>query len=307
MDTAELAAVAAALAWTFSSLTFGLASRAVGAAPVNQFRLLAAVPVMLFVHALTVGGAWPSNLSLQRTWTLAVSGVMGLAIGDLGYFYALSLVGPRLSSVVQASWPAMAMLMAWGMYGEAPGQRQGIGLALTTLGVVLVLLRSRDGSSWRPDLTQRQRILGILGAFVAAFGQAFGMTLSRVAMAAGPDLPDGLPPLSATVVRLVAGTAAAIAIAAMQRQPLAFLALQKGGAPLRNTLIGTFFGPVVGIWLSMYATRHASHAGTAAALMSLTPLFLLPVSWIAYRARINGLAALGTALAVAGAIVLVSG
>jgi drug/metabolite transporter (DMT)-like permease len=113
MDTAELAAVAAALAWTFSSLTFGLASRAVGAAPVNQFRLLAAVPVMLFVHALTVGGAWPSNLSSERTWTLAVSGVMGLAIGDLGYFYALSLVGPRLSSVVQASWPAMAMLMAW--------------------------------------------------------------------------------------------------------------------------------------------------------------------------------------------------
>jgi hypothetical protein len=83
MDTAELAAVAAALAWTFSSLTFGLASRAVGAAPVNQFRLLAAVPVMLLVHALTVGGAWPSNLSSERTWTLAVSGVMGLAIGDL--------------------------------------------------------------------------------------------------------------------------------------------------------------------------------------------------------------------------------
>ena len=41
--------------------------------------------------------------------------------------------------------------------------------------------------------------------------------------------------------------------------------------------------------------------------MSLTPLFLLPVSWIAYRARITPMAVFGTLLATAGAIVLVSG
>jgi hypothetical protein len=307
MDTAELAAIAAAMCWTGSSLTFGLASRAVGAVPVNQFRLFAAVPVVFLLHAAIVGGMWPEGLDLRRTSLLACSGVVGLAIGDLGYFYALALVGPRLSSVVQASWPALALLMAWGFSGETPGVREAIGLALTTLGVVVVVARSRDGSSWRPDITPRMRFLGVLGAFTAALGQAGGMVLSRIAMQGGADLPEGLPPLSATVVRLLAGTIAVVVISMLQRQSTAFTVLLKGGAPMRNTLIGTFFGPVVGIFLSMYATRHAANAGTAAALMSLTPLFLLPVAWIAYRARLTPMAVVGTLLATAGAVVLVSG
>ena len=307
MDTAELAAIAAAMCWTGSSLTFGLASRAVGAVPVNQFRLFAAVPVVFLLHAAIVGGMWPEGLDLRRTSLLACSGVVGLAIGDLGYFYALALVGPRLSSVVQASWPALALLMAWGFSGETPGVREAIGLALTTLGVVVVVARSRDGSSWRPDITPRMRFLGVLGAFTAALGQAGGMVLSRIAMQGGADLPEGIPPLSATVVRLLAGTIAVVVISMLQRQSTAFTVLLKGGAPMRNTLIGTFFGPVVGIFLSMYATRHAANAGTAAALMSLTPLFLLPVAWIAYRARLTPMAVVGTLLATAGAVVLVSG
>lgn len=307
MDAAELAAVAAALCWTFSSLTFGLASREVGAVAVNQFRLFAAVPVMFALHAATAGGLWPHGLEGWRVQWLVLSGLAGLAIGDLGYFYALALVGPRLSSVVQATWPAMAMLMAWGMSGEEPGIRGVVGLALTTLGVVAVVARARDGSSWRPDVTPRMRFFGVLGALVAALGQAGGMAMSRVAMQEGPDLPDGLPPLSATVVRLLAGTIGVIVISLLQRQAGAFTVLLRSGRPMRNTLTGTLFGPVVGIFLSMYATRHASHAGVAAALMSLTPLFLLPVSWIAYRARVTPMAVVGTLLATAGAIVLLGG
>jgi drug/metabolite transporter (DMT)-like permease len=307
MDAAELAAVAAALCWTFSSLTFGLASREVGAVAVNQFRLFAAVPIMLALHVATFGCLWPQGLEGWRTQWLVLSGLAGLAIGDLGYFYALALVGPRLSSVVQATWPAMAMLMAWGMTGEEPGIRGAVGLALTTFGVVAVVARARDGSSWRPDVTPRMRLLGVLGALVAALGQAGGMAMSRVAMQEGPDLPEGLPPLSATVVRLLAGTLGVVVISLLQRQAGSFRVLLRGGPPMRNTLVGTLFGPVVGIFLSMYATRHASHAGVAAALMSLTPLFLLPVSWIAYRARVTPMAVVGTLLATAGAIVLVSG
>ncbi len=307
MVAPELAAVAAALCWTFSSLTFGLASREVGAVAVNQFRLLAAVPFMIVLHAVSVGGLWPQGLEGWRTQWLVVSGIIGIAIGDLGYFYALSLIGPRLSSVLQASWPAMAMLMAWGIAEEDPGLRGLVGLALTTLGVVAVVARARDGSSWRPDITPRLRWLGVLGALVGAFGQAGGMALSRVAMQKGDDLPDGVAPLSATVVRLLAGTLGVVAISLLQRQATSFKILLRFGAPLRNALVGTLFGPVIGIFLSMYATRHATHAGVAAGLMSLTPLFLLPVSWFAYRARITSMAIIGTLLATAGAIVLVGG
>lgn len=306
MDTAELAAIAAAMCWTVSSLTFGLASRAAGPAAVNQFRLLAALPIMFALHAASTGVWWPDGVTGSRAAMLVASGVLGLAIGDLGYFHALALIGPRLASVVHATWPAQAALLAFAISGEQLRARQALGLAMTTVGVVLVLLRPRDGSAWRPDITRTQRWLGILGAFVAALGQASGMALSRAAMQSDDALPQGIPPLSATVVRLCAGTVGVFAIAALQRQSLAFLSLRAGGAPLRNTLIGTTFGPILGIWLSMVATRDAVDAGSAAGLMSLTPLFLLPVTRIAYGARITALSAAGTLLATAGAVVLVS-
>ncbi|MEQ1632281.1 MAG: DMT family transporter [Planctomycetota bacterium] len=300
----QVAALGAAMCWTGSSVFFGLASRAAGAVGVNQLRLFAAVPVMLCLHALTVGGLWPTHLSDSRLLLLALSGVVGLAIGDLFYFHALASIGPRLSSVVQSTWPAMALGLAFATAGEVPDRTQSFGIALLAGGVLLVVLRSRDGSSWRPDLTARQRLIGLCAAAISALGQASGMILSRLAMRPSPGLEDGVDPLSATVVRLLAGTLAVVAISLVQRQGRAFVTVLRHPAALRSALFGTVLGPVVGIWLSMVATRHADSAGTAAALMSLTPLFMLPVAYVAYRARIHGLAVLGTVLATAGTVML---
>ena len=69
---------------------------------------------------------------------------------------------------------------------------------------------------------------------------------------------------------------------------------------MRAALLGAAFGPVGGVWLSMVARRHASDAGIAAALMATTPIFMMPVAALLYRARIGWLGALGTVLAVVG-------
>ncbi|MGE3175474.1 MAG: EamA family transporter [Planctomycetota bacterium] len=297
----ECAAVATALCWAATSLFFGFAARRVGALAVNQFRLLGAVAVLLVAHAVAVGGLWPSGLPAERLGLLAASGVLGLTVGDLGYFHALGALGPRLSSVLQATWPAMALLLALGR--ELPSALQVGGLLLTMAGVVLVLLRTREGTSWGAALTPRQRRVAIAAALLGAFGQAAGMVLSRAAMQQGPDLPEGVAPLSATLVRMVAGLGGMVVLGALQGRLGAFVRVVRGGA-LGPTLLGTLFGPVVGVWLSMVAARYADSAGAAAALMATTPLFLLPVARFAYGARVGLLAVFGTLLAVAGSALL---
>lgn len=305
LTTAELAALGAAACWTGSSLCFGYASRAAGPVGVNQLRLLAAIPFAFLACVGLTGAWWPGHVPDERMLWLAISGVVGLAIGDLGYFHALARIGPRLAAVVQASWPALALLMAWAFAGEAPVRRQVEGLLLVTGGVVLVLWRSRDGSAWRPGLSAAQRWIGIAGAFVAALGQAGGMVLSRSAMQPGPDLEGGVAPIEAVVVRLVAGTAAVFVLALPQREQAAFVPVLRHRAALRLTAVGTVFGPILGIWLSMVATRDAERAGTAAALMSLTPLFLLPLSRVMWGARIDAGAVVGTIAATFGVMRLV--
>jgi drug/metabolite transporter (DMT)-like permease len=299
----EAAAIGTALCWTGSSLFFGLAGRRVGSLPVNQFRILVAVPVLLGLQVAVAGELWPVHLPMDRFALLCASGLVGLVFGDLGYFHALAVIGPRISSVLMATWPAMAMTLAWATAGERPAGAEVAGLLLTTAGVVLVLLRAREGSAWNATLTVRQRALAVGGALLGACGQALGVALSRPAMRPGPDLPDGVEPVTATFVRLLAAGLGIMLLGLLQGRPGAFLQVVRGGA-LRATLLGTLFGPVVGIWLSMVAILHASSAGTAAALMATTPLFMMPVARFAYGARVGWLGLVGTLLVVGGAALL---
>ena len=49
-------------------------------------------------------------------------------------------------------------------------------------------------------------------------------------------------------------------------------------------LLGVVAGPVIGIWMSMVALKGVS-TGVACTLISLSPLFLIPMSWFAYGER----------------------
>ncbi len=296
----EVCAVAAAVCWTVSSSTFAVASRRVGPSVTNHFRLWAALPVLVALVALQQGRAWPGELGGERLGLLAASGVVGLVVGDLGYFVALARIGPRISSVVMTTWPVFTL--GFGLLsGNRPDLRMLVGVAATIAGVAIVLLRSRESSRWNPDISLRQWWWGLAGALLGAFGQAAGVVLARAAMAPGDDLPAGVDPLAATLVRMTAGVAAAQAVAFAQRRPLDGLGVLRDRRALLGALVGTVFGPVLGIWMSMMATRHAADLGVASALMATTPLFMMPVAWFAYGARIGLLGLGGTLLAVGGA------
>jgi drug/metabolite transporter (DMT)-like permease len=299
----EICALCTALCWTGSSMSFAVASRAAGPLGSNQFRLVAAVPVLLAIAWLATGQAWPAHLAHDRIVLLVLSGVTGLVLGDFGFFHALATIGPRHSSVVMASWPLFAMLITLCM-GVPFTLGMLLGASLLMTGVLLVLLRSHEGASWNPGLTRGQLLTGVLGALLGALGQAAGVVLAQVAMADGPDLPGGVVPLEATVVRMVTALLGLAAVSCLLRRGLAFVAVCRNRNALYAALAGAAFGPVAGVWLSMIATRYAANVGVAAALMATTPIFMMPVSAVVYGARIGLAGIAGTVLAVAGAMVL---
>ena len=302
----ETCALLTAVCFTASSLSFGISSRAVGGIATNQFRLWAALPVLgVLVWSLT-GSLWPAAAPPDRLLLLALSGVVGLVLGDIGYFHALATIGPRLSSVVNATWPALATGFAV-LQGELPNALMVLGITMSMAGVVVVLLRGREGSAWRPDLTRTQWWTGVGGAVLGAFGQAGGVVLAKAGMASATGLPDGVDPLLATFVRMVAAAVGLQLVATLQRRPLAMLAVVRHRSALAGASVGMVFGPVLGVWLSMTAA-HLAPLGVAATLMATIPIFMMPVSKIAYGARIGVLGFLGTLLTVGGiALLLLAG
>lgn len=297
----EIAALSTALCWLGSSLAFAVAGREAGAQALNQFRLYAALPMLCAAGLVFAGGAWPVEASWPRITALALSGLVGLVIGDYGYFHALATIGPRLASVIMALWPACTVGLD-ALRGEVPTATQGLGVGLTVLGVTLVLARGRGGA-WRPELSRRQWLLGVLGALVGAVGQAGGFVMARSAMSPGSDLAAGVDPLLATIVRMSAATLGMQLVVALQRRPFAMRRVWSTRRALWTALVGALCGPVLGVWMSMVAGAHARDAGVAAALMGTTPVFMLPVSVWLYRAKVSGLGVFGTLMAVAGVAV----
>lgn len=301
----ELAAVATAICWTGSSLFFAFATRRTNGLAVNMLRLWLALPCLLLLHRCLLGSFWP-ELSSDRLWLLGASGLAGLVLGDIGYFFALGVIGPRVSSVLMATWPALATALQ-ALLGDRDDltPQMLLGIAATMLGVMLVLLRHREESVWRAGVSRGLFLLAVLGALGGALGQAVGSVLVHRVAAPAPDQPLGLPGLSAALVRMAAASLGILVVAAVQRRVAAARAVLGDAKALRAALAGTLCGPIVGVWLSMVALAHA-RVGVAAALTATTPVFMMPVAHFAYGARVGVLGVVGTLLAVAGVAVLLN-
>src|ERR1051325_5737551 len=146
----------------------------------------------------------------------------------------------------------------------------------------MVLLRSKVVSAWNRNLTAGTRALAVAGALVGALGQAGGWALSRRAMAPAPELPDGVTPMSAALVRMAAACAGIFLVALLGRRVGAFIRVCRDGRAFGPALGGPTLGPVLGVWLSMIAARYAR--SSAAAIIATTPIWMMPVSWFTYRA-----------------------
>jgi drug/metabolite transporter (DMT)-like permease len=72
---------------------------------------------------------------------------------------------------------------------------------------------------------------------------------------------------------------------------------------MKWTAVGAFFGPFIGVSLSLVAVQ-ATHAGVAATLMSLTPVLIVPAAAITQRRPISTSAFAAACLAVAGSALL---
>lgn len=300
----EICALLTAVCWTASSTAFAVASRAVGPLPANQFRLCVALPLLFGLAMLVTGQWWPTAASGSQLGWMVASGLAGLVVGDIGYFYALAKIGPRLCSVIMACWPACTVAMEAAL-GRLPTVAVLAGIALTMVGVTLVLLRSRDGALWNPGLSKHQSVLGIAGALLGAVGQAAGFVLAGFGMAATAEAPP-VDPLACTVVRMATAVVGLQVVASLHRQPFALRAVFGHRTAMRAAMLGAVFGPIGGVWLSMVARARAGETGTvgiASALMATTPIFMMPVAFLVYRAPIGWLGGCGTLLAVGGVAV----
>ena len=87
------------------------------------------------------------------------------------------------------------------------------------------------------------------------------------------------------------------------RLALTYRAFANDSRAANLMVLSAVAGPLAGVWLSLVALENAS-VGVASTLMSLTPIFLLPVARMLFEEPVTYRAVLGTAVALFGAALL---
>ncbi|MBI5502514.1 MAG: DMT family transporter [Deltaproteobacteria bacterium] len=289
----ELAALGTACCWTLTAMIFESAGKRVGSLPVNLLRLVIGLAFLAAFGMVVRGTPVPTDAPPGAWLWLSLSGVVGLTIGDLCFFQALVVLGARLSILLMALVPPLTALIGWAVLGERLEALDWLGMAMTVGGVVWVTLERRPAVDGRPA---RLTASGLLLGVGAALGQAVGLILSKFGM-------GSYDAFAATEIRVMAGLAGFVVVfAALGWWSRVGAALRDGVAMARIGL-GAFFGPFVGVSLSLYAVQHAP-AGVAATIIEIQPVLILIPAALVFGERITLRAAAGAVLAVGGAALL---
>lgn len=288
----ELAALATSLCWAFNSVCFTVAGRRVGSQTVNAARLYMALAMLVVVHLAAFGTVFPFHAGAQRLVPLAVSGLIGFALGDALLFEAFLLLGARVAMLLMTLSPVFSVILARVFLGQSLGLPKVAAILATLAGIAWVVAEGH-GESERP----KHATLGVLLGVGGALGQSVGLILSDVGMR------GGFHPVSANLVRVVAGTLAISVWFLLRGQFLDCTRRMKDMRASIYIFAGAITGPVIGVVLSLFAITHTS-MGVAATLMSLSPVLLLPISMGVFKERVSSRAWAGTILSIAGAAAL---
>lgn len=273
-----LYALFTAMLWSVAGFSSSRISRIFGAARANALRLTGATLVLLLIVALRGRLQW-----IPGTGFFLLSGILHLAIGDIGLFAVYRRLGPRIGALaVSCLAPLVALLVEWVWLGTVIPLKQ-LFLAALVLASVVLAVAPRE----RKHLSPKELKLGILAGLVATLGQGSSGAVTRMGYAALETANTSAGPWMPALLRCAAG-AAGVGIYLLwqswrQRgnpQGVTDLLPHRRieGHPLVWLTASTLLGPVAGVLMVMKAYE-STPAALVHAVLAILPVLMIPVAW----------------------------
>lgn len=317
----QLAAVATTLCWAVAALSFEAAGKRVGSLPVNLIRMVLAMAFFAVYAVATSGRLLPLDAGAHVWIWLTLSGLVGFVIGDLFLFQAFIDVGARIAMLVYASTPVLTALLDWVALGQQLTSIQIGAMLLTVFGIILVTTTLKkkpapgakafgadkpganvpEGHAPRPIAPPPARVhahpvRGAWFAFLGAVGQAAGLVLGRY----GAPTYDAV---AATQIRVLAGIVGFAVLFTVNGRWATVPPALRDRRAMRLMLQGAFFGPFIGVTLSLFAAQRAG-AGIASTIIATVPVLLIPATMLLYNERASAREVVGAFIAVGGVALL---
>jgi drug/metabolite transporter (DMT)-like permease len=284
----EMAALGTATCWATTGI---LASDAIRALGPFHFNLIRQGLVALLLAGIVLASGAMALPDGKGIAVLALSGVVGILLGDTLNFAAVGRLGPRRAGAIFALNAPMAAVLGWLVLGERLGGQAALGIGITVAGVALAIMGRPPQAAHRFEQVSGRLRAGLMFGLLAALGQAAGALVAR------PYMAGGLDPYVGSLIRvgasgLVMGIIATLPIAPPRPKAVTVTTLLL-------TALTALIGLLLGMTLFLYALKGAQ-TGIIATLSATSPVIILPLLWLRTGQRPSAKSWAGAALAVAG-------
>jgi drug/metabolite transporter (DMT)-like permease len=300
------AAFLCTILFSLSAVSGHRSARRIGGTEANFWRVtVAALFLGLWAFSFGTGlqgGALPLFL---------LSGVAGIGVGDVAFFQALPRLGARRTSLLaQCLTPPSAALLEYLWLGTKLTPTQIACGAVILAGVALAVAPTD-----RSENTRRELTVGTVFCALSAFGVALGAVLSRKAYEVTHTFHQPIDPGTAGLQRVLGGLmlagfwllVAKQQVLKLQKQAppelVAETARQKWRAVWFWVLLNGLAGQTIGVTCMQWALE-TTPTGLVLAIISTTPIMLIPVAFLFEGEVPTRRAVVGGVIAVGGTIAL---
>jgi drug/metabolite transporter (DMT)-like permease len=283
----EILAAASGLAWAVAVVLFRVSGRRIHPVGLNLAKTVLALIVMV-PTLLVLGQPFAPAVPLWTTGLLLLSGILGIAVSDTLFFYALNRLGAGLTAIVDCFYSPFVIALSFALLGERLTPVQLVGAALV---VSAVLTLSKEGKLEK--ISRKDLAAGILYGILAMFFVAFGIVMVKPVL-------GSVSVFWATMVRLAGGSLALAVLVPFLRNRRAVLAPLLVLRNWKTLAPAAFFGSYLSLFLWMGGMKYAK-ASVAAVLNQLNTIFIVIIAAIFLKERLTGWKILAVVLAFVGA------
>ncbi|HUP90756.1 MAG TPA: DMT family transporter [Solimonas sp.] len=289
----EIYSITCALAWGTAVVLLKKSGESLAPFALNLFKNTMVLPLFLLTILIVEGTQLPpippAHLAL-----ILLSGFLGIAAGDTLYLGALNTIGASRMAVAQTLYSPFVIGLSILFLAERLRLWQFAGVALVLAGIVLVTwVRGAERA-----LDHDAIVRGALGAVFSVFLMAIGVVIAK-------PMLEQYSFLWVVTLRVAGGLGGMLLIVALQRRVPELRAAYRGVRHWPQVIAGGLIATYISmmLWLAGYKYTKAS---VAAVLNELAAVFILVLAVIFLRERVTRRQLAGTALALAGVVLVVS-
>ena len=293
----EIAAISAAICWSFAVIIFRSASKELSPFLITALKnSIALILFILFFLTFNIP-LWIYDFSISDYIKIIISGLLGMGIGDVLFIYALSKIGANRVAIINSFEPAVIYIFSITMLGTILTIQQLIGFIIVISSMIIIAYEN-DSDDIEPHIKKTGMLLQILAVIISSFGIVL---IKPVLNKINGNMEVQI---WITTFRLFPGFIVAWIVFLFQKNKLQLLKPLKKSKNLWKIILGSGIGTFVALSFWIIGYSYIEKPPIASIIGQTSVIFITILAWIILNEKISRIRLISMGIAIIGVLLI---